>query len=31
MNMRKGTTAFIILGSLIVIVSSLAGQYKVKT
>jgi hypothetical protein len=31
MNMRKGRAAFVILGSLIVIVSSLAGQYKVKT
>ncbi|OGD11616.1 MAG: hypothetical protein A2Y86_01100 [Candidatus Aminicenantes bacterium RBG_13_62_12] len=31
MSMRKGRAAFVVLGSLAIIVSALAGQYKVKT
>ncbi|MBE0711652.1 MAG: 6-bladed beta-propeller [Candidatus Aminicenantes bacterium] len=31
MNMRKGRVVFVVLGSLAIIVSALAGQYKVKT
>ena len=31
MNMRKGRVGFVVLGSLFIIVSALAGQYKVKT
>jgi hypothetical protein len=31
MNMRKGRVIFVVLGSLAIIVSTLAGQYKVKT
>lgn len=31
MNMRKGRVGFVVLGSLAIIVSALAGQYKVKT
>ena len=31
MNMRKGRATFVLLGSLVIIVSVLAGQYKVKT
>ena len=31
MNMRKGRVIFVVLGSLAIIVSALAGQYKVKT
>ncbi|MBE3125622.1 MAG: 6-bladed beta-propeller [Acidobacteria bacterium] len=31
MNMRKGRMGFVVLGSLVIIVSALAGQYKVKT
>ena len=31
MNMRKGRATFVLLGSLVIIVSVLAGQYKLKT